>query len=57
MTIMLQVIFTKGDGTTIIEQWVKGEKVETDDVTNADAITRWDNISMANDENGHVLVV
>jgi len=34
-----QVIFTKGDGTTIIEQWVKGEKVETDDVTNADAIT------------------
>merc|ERR1712126_755179 len=28
-----------GDGTTIIEQWVKGEKVEIDDVTNADAIT------------------
>ena len=26
-----QVIFTRRDGTTAIEKWVKGEKVSSDD--------------------------
>ena len=27
-----QVIFTRNDGTTIIEKWLKGEKVDSDEV-------------------------
>lgn len=39
--VVSQVIFTKRDGTTVIEQWVKGEKVETGDDDDKDAIAGW----------------
>jgi len=42
-----QVIFTKRDGTTVIEQWVKGEKVETGDDDDKDAIAGEDESDIA----------
>ena len=57
----MQVIFTRSDGTTIIEKWIKGEKIsdnledesdeddeeDEDDIDNSSEISQVDNNSIS----------